>query len=248
MFQNLRDLYRGLHIHIVLWQEDMTIQELLEYMWFLPVFFYPWKSKYPWKRVFIFFLVFSGALSLKISRVVQSFHRFFYKFFQWLKLNFHDQKNLFSTGKITVFQWKVIFFGKGAWEYSVFAIKIRFKNTQRLNFSRQQTIFKVVMLLPITGRNYCSRGGSTSFSPIVSRFEEGKSKENFFTSIYVRSSLNLGGVSLIYYNTVSILHEQYHTKDTSEHCVYVPSNVSHPKSGSGKCVCVCVSHLPVSHL
>ena len=141
----------------------MTIQELLEYRWFLPVFFYPWKSKYPWKRVFIFFLVFSGALSLKISRVVQSFHRFFYKFFQWLKLNFHDQKNLFSTGEITVFQWKAIFFGKGAWEYSVLAITIRFKNTRRLNFSRTQTIFKVVMLLPITGRNYCSRGGFNEF-------------------------------------------------------------------------------------
>ena len=83
-------------------------------------------------------------------------------------------------------------------------------------------------------------GGSTSFSRIVSRFEEGKSKGEFFSSIYVRSSLNLGGVSLIYYNTVSILHEQYHTKDTSEQCVCVPSNVSHPKSGSGKCVCVCV--------
>ena len=126
----------------------MTIQELLEYMWFLPVFFYPWKSKYPWKRVFIFFLVFSGALSLKISRVVQSFHRFFYKFFQWLKLNFHDQKNLFSTGEITVFQWKAIFFGKGAWEYSVFAIKIRFKSADRYYLMYQRPLELIVWPSP----------------------------------------------------------------------------------------------------
>ena len=143
--------------------------------------FLPEKIKVPMKTRFYIFLVFSGALSLKISRVVQSFHRFFYKFFQWLKLNFHNQKNLFSTGEITVVQWKAFFFGKDAWEYSVLAIKNRFKNTRRLNFSRTQTIFKVVMLLPITGRNYCSRGGSTSFSRIVSRFEEGKSKGEFFS-------------------------------------------------------------------
>ena len=121
------------------------------------------KIKVPMKtRFYIFSSFFRGTFSQNFTGS-PSFHRFFYKFFQWLKLNFHDQKNLFSTGEITVFQWKAIFFGKGAWEYSVLAITIRFKNTRRLNFSRTQTIFKVVMLLPITGRNYCSRGGFNEF-------------------------------------------------------------------------------------
>ena len=143
--------------------------------------FLPVKIKVPMKTRFYIFSSFSRGTFSQNFTGSPSFHRFFYKFFQWLKLNFHDQKNLFSTGEITVFQWKAIFFGKGAWEYSVLAIKIRFKNTRRLNFSRTQTIFKVVMLLPITGRNYCSRGGSTSFLRIVSRFEEGKSKGEFFS-------------------------------------------------------------------
>ena len=64
-------------------------------------------------------------------------------------------------------------------------------------------------------------------------------------SIYVRSSLNLGRVSLIYYNIVSILHEQYHTKDTSGQCVCVPSHVSHLKHWVWE-VCVCpISLCPI---
>ena len=51
-----------LHIHIVGIQEDMTLQELLEYIWFLPVFFTREKKKYPPKRVFTIFLVFSRVL------------------------------------------------------------------------------------------------------------------------------------------------------------------------------------------
>ena len=141
--------------------------------------FLPEKIKVPMKtRFYIFSSFFRGTFSQNFTGSPKFSQVFLQVFF---KLNFHDQKNLFSTGEITVFQWKAIFFGKGAWEYSVLAIKIRFKNTRRLNFSRTQTIFKVVMLLPITGRNYCSRGGSTSFSRIVSRFEEGKSKGEFFS-------------------------------------------------------------------
>ena len=103
------------------------------------------------------------------------------------------------------------------------------------------------MLSFITGGNYCSRVVSTSFPRIVSRFEGGNPRENFFSrvkktmvpSIYVRSSLNLERVSLSYYNIVGILHEQYHTKDTSGQCVCV-SHLMCPISniGSGKCVCV----------
>ena len=63
--------------------------------------------------------------------------------------------------------------------------------------------------------------------------------------IYVRSSLNLGKVSLFYYNIVSILNEQYHTKDTSGLCVCVPSHVSHLKHWVWE-VCVCpISLCPI---
>ena len=96
-------------------------------------------------------------------------------------------------------------------------------------------------------------GGFNEFSTDCIKFDGGKSKGEFFSrvkktmvpSIYVRPSLNLGRVSLIYYNIVGILHEQYHTKDTSGQCVcpipYVPSQTL----GLGS---VCVSHLAVSHL
>ena len=157
--------------------------------------FLPVKIKVPMKTRFYIFSSFSRGTFSQNFTGSPSFHRFFYKFFQWLKLNFHDQKNLFSTGEITVFQWKAIFFGKGAWEYSALAIKIRFKNTRRLNFSRTQTIFKVVMLLTITGRNYYSRGVKRVFHGLYQDLKRRNPRENFFPSIYVRSSLNLGRVS-----------------------------------------------------
>ena len=120
-------------------------------------------------------------------------------------------------------------------------------------FSRAETIFQGNNFAFIYhGWNYFLRVLLTTFSRLAKRFDGWKSQGEFFftakmvPSIYVRSSLNLGRVSLIF--TISSVYCMINiTQKTLLDGVCV-SSVMCPISniGSGKCVCVCpISLCPI---
>ena len=139
--------------------------------------FFPRENqKYPWKRFFAVFLVFftgrkffSRVPFLKISRVGQTFHGYFFRFFHGLRFYFHGLKKGKKNG---------IFVNFTAQSFNFFTPRnLFFTGWIFADFSRERLLFHGLFLRNFHGYELVFTGGKPIFFTGSKNFSREKKKK-----------------------------------------------------------------------
>ena len=134
---------------------------------------------FPWKRFFAVFLVFftgrkffSRVPFLKISRVGQTFHGYFFRFFHGLRFYFHGLKKGKKHGFLSISRLNLLIFSRP----EIYVSRVGFL----LIFHGKDFCFTGCFWEIFTGTTWFSRVENRFFSRVPKNFSRGKKNTDLY--------------------------------------------------------------------